>query len=129
MKSSSNQSRNIMKGNKGRFLKGRCNHCGKYGHKKADCCNLKNKQGSGQENGRKGQKMNQMSDVTCVKSWVIIPISVSVSQEEKEIQNSNSEHESSKCSREDHEEDDRKPAAKRIKRRQKMRLRVGLRKS
>ena len=37
MKSSSNQSRNIKKGNKGRFFKGRCNHCGKYGHKKADC--------------------------------------------------------------------------------------------
>ena len=35
MKSSSNQSRNIEKGNKGRFFKGRCNHCGKYGHKKA----------------------------------------------------------------------------------------------
>ena len=44
MKSSSNQSRNIKKGNKGRFFKGRCNHCGKYGHKKADCWDLKNKQ-------------------------------------------------------------------------------------
>ena len=37
MKSSSNQSRNIKKGDKGRFFKGRCNYCGKYGHKKADC--------------------------------------------------------------------------------------------
>ena len=37
MKSSNNQSRNIKKGNKGRFFKGGCNHCGKYGHKKADC--------------------------------------------------------------------------------------------
>ena len=44
MKSSSNQSRNIKKGNKGRFSKGRCNHCGKYGHKKADCWDMKNKQ-------------------------------------------------------------------------------------
>ena len=35
-RSTSNQSKNIMKGNKGRHLKGRCNHCGKYGHKKAD---------------------------------------------------------------------------------------------
>ena len=44
MKSSSNQSRSIKKGNKGRFFKGRCNQCGKYGHKKADCWDLKNKQ-------------------------------------------------------------------------------------
>ena len=44
MKSSSNQSRNIKKkGNKGKFCKERCNHCGKYGHKKADCWDLKNK--------------------------------------------------------------------------------------
>ena len=56
MKSSSNQSKNIKKGNKGRFFKGRCNHCGKYGHKKADCWDLKSKQESGQENERKGQK-------------------------------------------------------------------------
>ena len=41
MKSSSNQRKNIKKGNKGRFFKGRCNHCGKYGHKKADCWDLK----------------------------------------------------------------------------------------
>ena len=41
MKSSSNQNRNIKKGNKGRFFKGRCSHCGKYGHKKADCWDLK----------------------------------------------------------------------------------------
>ena len=41
MKSSSNQSRNIKKGNKGKFFKGRCNHCGKYGHKKkTDCWGL-----------------------------------------------------------------------------------------
>ena len=39
----------------------------------------------------------------------------SVSHEEDEIQNSNSEYGSSKCPSEDHEEDDRKPAAKRIK--------------
>ena len=56
MKSSSNQNRNIKEGNKGKFFKGRCNHCGKYGHKKADCWDLKNKQESGQENERKGQK-------------------------------------------------------------------------
>ena len=56
MKSSNNQSRNIKRGNKGKFLKVRCNHCGKFGHKKADCWDLKNKQESGQENERKGQK-------------------------------------------------------------------------
>ena len=39
----------------------------------------------------------------------------SVSQEEEEIQNSNFEHESSMCPSEAPEEDDRKPAAKRIK--------------
>ena len=43
MKSSSNQSRNIKKGNKGKFFKGRCNHCGKYVCKKSDCWDLKNK--------------------------------------------------------------------------------------
>ena len=65
MKSSSNQSKNIKKGNKGRFFKGRCNHCGKYGHKKADCWDLKRKQESGQENERKGQK--DKSKVRCFK--------------------------------------------------------------
>ena len=43
MQSSSNQSKNIKKGNKGTFLKGRYNHCGKYRHKKADCWDLKKK--------------------------------------------------------------------------------------
>ena len=36
MKSSNNQSKNIKKWNKGKFFKGRCNHCGEFGHKKAD---------------------------------------------------------------------------------------------
>ena len=56
MKSSSNQRRNITKGNKGRFLKGRCNHCGNYGHKKADCRDLKIKQDKSQDNERKVKK-------------------------------------------------------------------------
>ena len=56
MKSSSNQSRNIKKGNKGKFFKGRCNHCGKFGHKKADCWDLKNKKEKHQENEKKVQK-------------------------------------------------------------------------
>ena len=66
MKSSSNQTKKIKKGNKGRFFKRRCNHCGKYGHKKADCWDLKSKQESGQENERMGQK--DKSTVRCFKS-------------------------------------------------------------
>ena len=50
----------------------------------------------------------------------------SVAQEEDEIQNPNFELESSKCPGEDPEEDDRKPAAKRIKQEP---VRIGLRKS
>ena len=65
MKSSSNQSRNIKKGNRGKFFKGRHNHCGKYGHKKADCWDLKSKQESVKENERKGQK--DKSKVRCIK--------------------------------------------------------------
>ena len=52
----------------------------------------------------------------------------SVSHEGEEIQDSNFEYESSKHPSEDPEEDDRKPAAKELKRSQKMRLRVGLKK-
>ena len=65
MKSSSDQSRNIKKGNKGKFFKGRHNHCGKYGHKKADCWDLKNKQEKSQESERKVQ--NDKSNVSCFK--------------------------------------------------------------
>ena len=53
----------------------------------------------------------------------------SVSHEEDKIQNSNFEYGSNKRRRDDPEDDDRKPAAKRIKRSQKMRLRVGLKMS
>ena len=65
MNSSSNQSRNIKKGNKGKFFKGRFNHCGKYGHKNADCWDLKNKREKSQENERKVQK--ETSNVRCFK--------------------------------------------------------------
>ena len=64
-KNSSNQSRNIKKGNKGKFFKGKCNHCGKYRHKKADCWDLKNKREKSQENERKVQK--DKSNVRCFK--------------------------------------------------------------
>ena len=65
MKSSSNQSKNIKKGSKGKYFKGRCNHCGKFRHKKADCWNLKNKKEKHQENEKKVQ--NNKSKVRCFK--------------------------------------------------------------
>ena len=65
MNSSSNQSKNIKKGNKQRFFKGRCNHCGKYGHKKVDCWDLRNKEESSLESERKVQK--DKSNVRCFK--------------------------------------------------------------
>ena len=72
MKSSRNQSRNIKKGNKGKFFKGMCNHCGKFEHKKADCWALKNKREKSQENEKRVRKLKQMLDVSSVKSWVIM---------------------------------------------------------
>ena len=65
MKSSDNQSKNIKKGSKGKYFKGRCNHCGKFGHKKADCWDLKNKKEKHQENEKKIQK--DKSKVRCFK--------------------------------------------------------------
>ena len=65
MKSSDNQNKNIKKGSKGKYFKGRCNHCGKFGHKKADCWDLKNKKEKHQENEKKVQ--NDKSKVRCFK--------------------------------------------------------------
>ena len=65
MKSSSNQSKNIKKGSKGKYFKGRCNHCGKFRHKKADCWDLKSKKEKHQENEKKVQ--NDKSKVRCFK--------------------------------------------------------------
>ena len=57
MKSSNNQSRNIKRGNKGKFFIGRCAHCGKYGlNKKVDCWDLKNIEEISQESERKVKK-------------------------------------------------------------------------
>ena len=39
-KSGNNQNKNVKKGSKGKYFKGWCNHCGKFGHKKADCWDL-----------------------------------------------------------------------------------------
>ena len=65
MKSSNSQSKNIKKGSKGKYFKGRCNHCGKFGHKKADCLDLKNKKERHQENEKKVQ--NDKTKVRCFK--------------------------------------------------------------
>ena len=65
MKSGNNQNKNIKKGSKGKYFKGRCNHCGKFGHKKADCWDLKNKKEKHQENEKKVQ--NYKSKVRCFK--------------------------------------------------------------
>ena len=65
VKSGNNQNKNVKKGNKGKFFKGRCNHCGKYGHKKADCWDLKNKKEKHQENEKKVQK--DKSKIRCYK--------------------------------------------------------------
>ena len=65
MKSGNNQNKNIKKGSIGKYFKGRCNHCGKFGHKKADCWDLKNKKEKHQENEKKVQK--DKSKVRCFK--------------------------------------------------------------
>ena len=75
MKSSNKQSENINKGNKGKYFKGRCNHCGKFGHKKADCWDLKIKKEKHQENKKKSKKISQRLDVSSVESWVIMQMS------------------------------------------------------
>ena len=55
MQRSNNQNKNIKKGSKGKYFEGRWNHCGKYGHKEADCWDLKNKKEKHQENEKKVQ--------------------------------------------------------------------------
>ena len=65
VKSGNNQNKNVKKGSKVMYFKGRCNHCGKFGHKKADCWDLKNKKEKHQENEKKVQK--DKSKVRCFK--------------------------------------------------------------
>ena len=71
---------------------------------------------------------HRSSNISCPVENVV-HAQPSISHEEDEIQNSNVEYVPIKRPSEDPEEDDRKPAAKRIKRSQKMRLRVGLKMS
>ena len=63
--SGKNQNKNVKKGSKGKYFKGRCNHCGNFGHKKADCWDLKNKKEKHQENEKMAQ--NDKSKVRCFK--------------------------------------------------------------
>ena len=65
IKSSDNQNIKMKKGSKGKYFKGRCNHCGKFGHKKADCWDLKNKKEKHQQNEKKVQK--DKSKIRCFK--------------------------------------------------------------
>ena len=78
VKSGNDQNKNIKKGSKGKYFKGKCNHCGKFGHKKADCWDLKNKKEKHQENKKKVQK--DMSKVSSVESWVIMQMSARVTK-------------------------------------------------
>ena len=71
-KISNNQSKNIKKGNKGKYFNGRCNHCGNFWHKKADCWDLKNKKEKHQEMRKRSKKINQRLDVSSAESWVIM---------------------------------------------------------
>ena len=54
--SGNNQNKNVKKGSKRKYFKGRCHHCGKFGHKKADCWDLKNKEEKHQKNKKTVQK-------------------------------------------------------------------------
>ena len=65
VKSGNNQNKNVKKGSNGKYFEGRCNHCGKFGHKKADCWDLKNMKEKHQENEKKVQK--DKSKVRCFK--------------------------------------------------------------
>ena len=64
-KRAKNQNKNINKGSKGKYFKGRCNHCGKFGHKKTDCWDLRIKKDKHQENEKKVR--NDKSKVRCFK--------------------------------------------------------------
>ena len=75
VKSGNNQNKNIKKGSKGKYFKGRCNNCGKFGHKKADCWDLKNKKEEHQENEKKVQK--DKSKVRCFKCGKLVIMQMS----------------------------------------------------
>ena len=78
LKSGINQNKNIKKGSKGKYFKGMCSHCGKFGNKKADCWDLKNKKEKHQKNEKKVQKDKSKLDASSVESWVIMQMSAEV---------------------------------------------------
>ena len=80
VKSGNNQNQNMKKGSKGKYFKGRCNHCGKFGHKNVDCWDLKNKKEKHQENKKKSKKISHRLDVSSVESWVIVQMSERMSR-------------------------------------------------
>ena len=80
VKSGNNQNQNMKKGSKGKYFKGRCNHCGKLGHKNVDCWDLKNKKEKHQENKKKSKKISHRLDVSSVESWVIVQMSERMSR-------------------------------------------------
>ena len=60
------------------FFKGRCAHCAKYGHKKADCWDLENNEENSQESERKVKEISHPSNVSIVESWVIMQMNARV---------------------------------------------------
>ena len=80
VKNGINQNKNVKKGSKGKYFKGRCNHCGRFGHKKADCWDLKNKKEKHQEKSRMSKKISQTLDVSSVESWVNMEVSARMTE-------------------------------------------------
>ena len=80
--SGNDQNKNIKKGSEGKYFKGRCNHCGKFGHKKADCWDLINKKKKHKENEKKEKKISQRLDVSSVESWVIMQMSARMTKKQ-----------------------------------------------
>ena len=74
--SGNNQNKNVKKGSKVKYFKGRCNHCGKVGHKKADCWDLKNEKENHQENKKKVEK--DKSNVRCFNCGKLSHMQMSV---------------------------------------------------
>ena len=75
-----NQNKNVKKGSKEKYFKGRCNHSGKFGHKKADCWDLKIRKRSIRKMRRRFKKINQRLDVSSVESWVIMQVSARMTE-------------------------------------------------
>ena len=82
VKSGNNQNINIKKGSKGKYFKGMCNHCGKFGHKEAKCWDLKNEKEKHQKTRRRSKTISQRLDVSSVESWVIMQMSARMTKKQ-----------------------------------------------